>query len=73
MSLNVFRGDAVCTECGAVQESNLIVSDIQFEENAHGGSSAIGQFVSADSKGGGTLGGMGGGGGGGFGPGRTMG
>ena len=35
----------------------------QFEENAHGGASAIGQFVSSDSKGGGSFGGMGGGGG----------
>jgi transcription factor IIIB subunit 2 len=43
----------VCTDCGEVLESALIVSDIQFEENAHGGASAIGQFVSADSKGGG--------------------
>lgn len=50
------RGDAVCTDCGAVLETSLIVSDIQFEENAHGGSNAIGQFVSADQKGGGGLG-----------------
>ena len=40
----------------------------QFEENAHGGASAIGQFVSSDSKGGGSFGGVGGGGhGGGYG------
>ncbi|XP_071453684.1 transcription factor IIIB 90 kDa subunit [Hetaerina americana] len=47
------RGDAVCTGCGSVLEDNIIVSEIQYEENAHGGSSSIGQFVSSDSKGGG--------------------
>ena len=46
------RADAVCTKCGTVLESGIIVSDVQFEENAHGGSSAIGTFVSADRKGG---------------------
>ena len=46
------RADAVCTSCGNVLESSIIVSDIQFEENAHGGSSAIGTFVSSESKGG---------------------
>ena len=30
----------------------LFSSDVQFEENAHGGSSALGTFVSSDSKGG---------------------
>lgn len=39
------RGDAVCTGCGSVLENSIIVSDIQFEENAHGGSRAIGQLV----------------------------
>lgn len=69
------RGQAVCTQCGEVLETSLIVSDVQFEENAHGGgSSAIGQFVSADSKGGGALSGAGGGGGGqgGFGGGGAL-
>jgi len=47
------RADSVCTACGTVLESGIIVSDVQFEENAHGGSSAIGTFVSADRKGGG--------------------
>lgn len=46
------RGDAVCTNCGSVLEDNIIVAEVQFEENAHGASNAIGQFVSADSKGG---------------------
>ena len=59
------RGDAVCTQCGEVLETSLIVSDVQFEENAHGGASAIGQFVAGDSKGGGSMGSMGIGGGGG--------
>ena len=80
----IFRADSVCTACGTVLESGIIVSDVQvldsllessnififnafppqfshhclpfafqFEENAHGGSSAIGTFVSADRKGGG--------------------
>jgi len=47
------RADAVCTGCGSVVESGMIVSDVQFEENSHGGSSALGTFVSADKKGGG--------------------
>ncbi|CAB4058849.1 BRF1 [Lepeophtheirus salmonis] len=46
------RADAVCTACGQVLESSIIVSDIQFEENSHGGASAIGTFVSSESKGG---------------------
>lgn len=46
------RGDAVCTNCGSVLEDNIIVAEVQFEEGAHGTSSAIGQFVSAESKGG---------------------
>jgi len=46
------RADSVCTKCGTVCESGIIVSDVQFEENAHGGSSALGTFVSADRKGG---------------------
>ncbi|XP_028040736.1 transcription factor IIIB 90 kDa subunit [Bombyx mandarina] len=48
------RGDAVCTSCGTVLEDNIIVSEVEFQENAHGGASAIGQFVSADTKGGAT-------------------
>lgn len=48
------RGDAVCTNCGSVLEDSLIVSEVQFEENARGAASAIGQFVSTDSKGGAT-------------------
>ncbi|XP_031620825.1 transcription factor IIIB 90 kDa subunit isoform X2 [Contarinia nasturtii] len=48
------RGDAVCTNCGSVIESVIIVSEVQFEEAAHGTSSAVGQFVAADSKGGAT-------------------
>lgn len=41
----------VCTNCGSVLCDNIIVSEVQFEENAVGNSSAVGQFVSADSKG----------------------
>lgn len=47
------RGDAVCTNCGSVLEDNIIVSEVQFEEAGHG-STAIGQFVSANSGGGAT-------------------
>ena len=39
------RADAVCTKCGTVLETGIIVSDVQFEENAHGGSSAIGNHA----------------------------
>ncbi|KAK9508679.1 hypothetical protein O3M35_006178 [Rhynocoris fuscipes] len=46
------RGDTVCTNCGTVLEDCVIVSEVQFEENAHGISSAIGQFVSSESSGG---------------------
>lgn len=46
------RGDTICTNCGTVLEDSVIVSDVQFEENAHGGSSILGQFVPSDSKGG---------------------
>ncbi|XP_313145.6 transcription factor IIIB 90 kDa subunit [Anopheles gambiae] len=48
------RGDAVCTNCGSVLEDNIIVSEVQFEENAHGAASAVGQFVASDSRGGAT-------------------
>lgn len=52
LEIDPCRGDTVCTNCGIVLEDSVIVSEVQFEENAHGGSSAIGQFVSSDSKGG---------------------
>lgn len=48
------RGDAVCTNCGSVLEDNIIVAEVEFQENAHGHASAIGQFVSSESKGGAT-------------------
>uniref|UniRef100_A0AAY4B5H2 Transcription factor IIIB 90 kDa subunit n=1 Tax=Denticeps clupeoides TaxID=299321 RepID=A0AAY4B5H2_9TELE len=44
------RGNAVCMSCGSVLEDNIIVSEVQFVENSGGGSSAVGQFVSADGK-----------------------
>lgn len=50
--IEVDRGVAVCTSCGVVLEENCIVSEVQFEENAYGGASAIGQFVSSDAQGG---------------------
>ncbi|CAL4171543.1 unnamed protein product, partial [Meganyctiphanes norvegica] len=47
--LDPARGDTVCTSCGVVLAEDNIVSEVQFLENAGGGSSAIGQFVSSDS------------------------
>ncbi len=44
------RGDAVCTSCGSVLEDQIIVSEVQFQDNAMGGSSVIGQYVSAEGK-----------------------
>ncbi|GAB1599620.1 transcription factor IIIB 90 kDa subunit-like [Argonauta hians] len=44
------RGDAVCTKCGSVLDDQIIVSEVQFAEHAGGGSSIIGQFVSADES-----------------------
>ena len=46
------RGIAVCINCGVVLEENCIVSEVQFEENAYGGASAVGQFLSNDNQGG---------------------
>ncbi|XP_059164721.1 transcription factor IIIB 90 kDa subunit-like isoform X2 [Physella acuta] len=42
------RGDAVCTNCGTVLEDQIIISEVQYQENAAGGASVIGQFVSND-------------------------
>jgi len=50
------RGDAVCTNCGFVLEESIIVSEVTFEEDGHGRASAIGQFVSSESRGGGGIG-----------------
>ena len=47
------RADAVCTGCGTVLESAIVVSEVQFAENAGGGLSAVGTFVSSERKGGG--------------------
>jgi len=46
------RADAVCTGCGTVLESGMIVSDVTFMDNGAGGMSAIGTFVSGEKKGG---------------------
>ena len=45
------RGDKVCTSCGSVLEEQLIVSEIQFQENAAGGASVMGQFVPVEGTG----------------------
>jgi transcription initiation factor TFIIIB Brf1 subunit/transcription initiation factor TFIIB len=43
-------GASVCTECGIIVEDSPIVSAVEFQENAGGSSSMIGQFVSATSS-----------------------
>uniref|UniRef100_A0A1I7ZXC8 TFIIB-type domain-containing protein n=1 Tax=Steinernema glaseri TaxID=37863 RepID=A0A1I7ZXC8_9BILA len=42
------RGEATCMGCGTVLEESLIVSEVQFQETAGGGSGLIGQFVAQD-------------------------
>ncbi|CAG5130639.1 unnamed protein product, partial [Candidula unifasciata] len=44
------RGHAVCTNCGTVLEDQIIVSEVHYQENAAGGASVIGQFVSNDGS-----------------------
>jgi len=43
------RGEVLCTGCGAVLESQAIVSEIQYSES-NGRSTAVGQFISADGR-----------------------
>lgn len=43
------RGDTVCTRCGSVLETNLIVSEVQFEEGANGANHTVGQRVHSES------------------------
>ncbi|XP_045460497.1 transcription factor IIIB 90 kDa subunit [Harmonia axyridis] len=49
--IEIGGGDAVCMNCGSVLGSNIIVSEVQFEEGAQGSSRAIGQFIASDAKG----------------------
>lgn len=44
------RGMTVCVECGVVLSERNIVSEVQYMENCHGQSSAMGQFVAHDSS-----------------------
>jgi transcription factor IIIB subunit 2 len=44
------RGDVVCTKCGTVLETSLIVSEVQFEESGSGASAALGQFVGSEGR-----------------------
>eukprot|EP00126_Sphaerothecum_destruens_P007582 Sdes_comp19901_c0_seq1m12287 len=44
------RGSAVCTNCGCVLEDSIIVSEVSFADNNSGGSSVVGQFVSAEGS-----------------------
>ena len=44
------RGITSCTNCGAVIEDQIIVSEVQFEENSRGGSNVVGQYVSAEGE-----------------------
>ena len=40
----------MCTSCGSVLEDNIIVSEVTFAVSTGGGSSVIGQFVSAERE-----------------------
>ncbi|CAG9538811.1 unnamed protein product [Cercopithifilaria johnstoni] len=42
------RGDSTCMGCGTVLEESTIVSDVAFQENAGGGHSLVGQFISKE-------------------------
>ncbi len=44
------RGDAVCTGCGSVLEDQIIVSEVQFQDTASGGSAVIGTHVSNEGE-----------------------
>ena len=44
------RADTACVNCGYILTDSAIVSEVQFEEAAHGGSNVVGQFLSADAK-----------------------
>eukprot|EP00965_Chrysotila_dentata_P002987 96677-Pleurochrysis_carterae.AAC.1 len=47
IEIDASRGDAVCIQCGNVLEENTIVNEVTFAQDAGGGSSVVGQFVSA--------------------------
>ena len=49
-------GDTVCTQCGTVMEENQIVNEVTFAQDAGGGSSVVGKFVSSGPGGGSSLG-----------------
>lgn len=40
----------VCIECGAVASENAVTASVEYVENAGGTSTAIGRFVSDESK-----------------------
>eukprot|EP01135_Chromosphaera_perkinsii_P004216 Nk52_evm5s272 gene=Nk52_evmTU5s272 len=44
------RGNAVCVNCGCVLEDSIIVSEVTFADNQAGGTSVVGQFVSAEGS-----------------------
>lgn len=39
------NGTTACTKCGVILQENVIVSEINFQENASGTASVVGQFV----------------------------
>lgn len=43
-------GDLACTNCGSVMEENPIVSEVTFAENAAGGATVQGSYVSNDQS-----------------------
>lgn len=51
LDIDTAKGQVVCTVCGEVNESNIVVNDPTYEDNGHGGASIIGTFVSGTSSG----------------------
>lgn len=48
--LQASAGDLLCVECGAVQEENPIVSEVQFGESSSGAATVQGAMVGADQS-----------------------
>jgi transcription initiation factor TFIIIB Brf1 subunit/transcription initiation factor TFIIB len=56
LDIDTAKGQVVCTACGEVNESTIVVNDPTYEDNGHGSASVIGTFVSGTSSGAGGLG-----------------
>lgn len=44
------RGDMTCAECGIVASEDAVASSVEYVENPGGTSTALGNFVSAESE-----------------------